>query len=159
MDKENWKEIKWYKWKYQVSNLWNIKSLDYNNTWKEQILKSLNCSWYVSISLSENSKQKHFYIHRLVAEYFVLNIENKKEVNHKDWVKNNNRVENLEWVTHSENHLHKFRILWYKCHLQTNHPSKWKFWKDNPSSKKVNQYSLMILLGNKTFHVKPLQLQ
>lgn len=48
-------------------------------------------------------KRKDLYIHRLVAEYFIPNPDNKKYVNHKNCIRNDNRVENLEWATAKEN--------------------------------------------------------
>lgn len=140
---EIWKDIEWYEWLYQVSNLWNIKSSNkYDNMWrfyKSRIMKlNYNKRWYVLIHFCNNWKRKALYIHRLVAQTFIKNPENKKEVNHINWIKTDNRVENLEWVTINENMKHRYRVLWQK----NNTPAKWKFWKDNPSSKKVNQYDL-----------------
>ncbi len=56
-------------------------------------------------------KGKRVMIHRVVAELFLPNPEKKRTVNHKDGNKQNNAVSNLEWATHSENHLHSFREL------------------------------------------------
>lgn len=61
---------------------------------------------YVIIDLSANGIRKDFYVHVLVAKLFLESIEGKKEVNHKDKNKTNNNVENLEWVTPSENMFH-----------------------------------------------------
>jgi len=138
MKTEIWKDITWYEWLYQVSNLWNVKSLKF---WKEKILKWNNLKWYKGVRLS-NIKINSFQIHRLVLLAFIPNPENKLEVNHINWIKDDNRLENLEWVTRSQNQLHKYRVLWYKNHLQINHPYKWKFWINHHSSKKINQYDL-----------------
>ena len=66
---------------------------------------------YHQIHLRINKKLKVYYIHRLVAECFILNPENKPEVNHKDGIKTNNDISNLEWVTRSENERHSYDVL------------------------------------------------
>lgn len=116
---EIWKDISWYEGLYQVSNLGNVKSLP-RKTWfvlrNERILKKRRDGrWlYEMVYLYNNVAWKNLLVHRLVAQAFVSNPENKKEVNHKDWNKLNNTVDNLEWMTHSENHIHKFRMLGFK---------------------------------------------
>lgn len=71
-------------------------------------VKDYNVKGYRRISLtSETGKRYGIYVHRLVAMFFIYNPEEKPEVNHKNRNKSDNRVENLEWVTKSENELHK----------------------------------------------------
>ncbi len=145
---EIWKDITWYEWLYQISNFWRVKSLEryiINSLWrkcfiKERILRITINKWYECINFTINNKTHSKKIHRLVAKSFIINPENKSDVNHINWIKTDNRVENLEWVTKSENELHKYNILWYKNFFQTNHPFKGKFWKDNHLSKKVWLY-------------------
>jgi len=120
-DKENeiWKIIVDdidFKDAYMVSNKGRIKSSKRKinsrygkyKTLPDKIL-SLNKdknTHYVSITLSLDLKRYTRSIHRLVAKAFIINLENKCSVNHKDGDRTNNNLENLEWVTKSENALH-----------------------------------------------------
>ena len=84
-----------YKGLYQVSNYGNVKNLKRNK------LLSLNAQkdGYVRVNLKKNKEQKSYAVHRLVALVFIYNIDNCKEINHKDENRLNNCVENLEWCT------------------------------------------------------------
>lgn len=96
--REIWKDIKGYKDKYQVSNLGNVKSLNYNQTHKEKLLKLFqNTNGYYQIDLWKNNKGKKCLVHRLVAETFIDNPNNYPIINHKDENPLNNCAENLEW--------------------------------------------------------------
>lgn len=68
-----------------------------------------NSSGYLRVSMNLTGKNREYFIHRLVAQCFVDNPENKPVVNHKDGDKSNNHFSNLEWVTSSENSKHAFR--------------------------------------------------
>ena len=97
---EIWKDIEGYEGLYQVSNLGNVKSLNYRQTKREKILKSVNDKdGYLFVSLCKNSVIKHYSIHRLVADVFIDNPNNYPQVNHKDENKTNNNVDNLEWCS------------------------------------------------------------
>lgn len=100
MSKEIWKDIKGYEGLYQVSNYGRIKSFIKD----EKILSFCdNGNGYLYITLRKNGIRKNYYIHRLVATYFLENPFNKNVVNHKDFNIKNNNADNLEWVTQYEN--------------------------------------------------------
>jgi len=102
--KEIWKDIPNYEGMYQVSNLGRVKSLKFG---KERTLKpGLDGSGYCHIVLCKGGVQKDKYIHRLVLLTFVG--ESELQVNHKNGVKTDNRLENLEYCTRSENAQHAF---------------------------------------------------
>lgn len=154
MEQEIWKDVVWYEWLYKVSNLWNVKSLNYGRSWKERLLKKSNNLYWVVI-LYKDRKRKKLKIHRLIWIAFIPNTENKKNINHIDWNKLNNRVENLEWCTQSENIKHAHDTWLCKKHnFKTNHPFKWKFWKEHYSSKIVYQYSLWWDFIKKWFSIR-----
>ncbi len=115
---EIWKDIIGYEGLYQISNLGRVKVMARNkNVWqasyisKEKVLKqNLSTSGYYQVALQENNISKHFKVHRLVAIAFIPNPENKPQVNHINGIKTDNRLENLEWATASENRQHAFDI-------------------------------------------------
>lgn len=101
---EVWKDIDGYEGKYQVSNLGRVKSLNYNRTGEEKLLKPLeNKCGYVRVVLYKDRRAKNYLIHRLVAETFIPNPNNYPIINHKDENKQNNKVKNLEWCTYEYN--------------------------------------------------------
>lgn len=106
---EIWKDVKGYEGLYQVSNLGKVKSLPKVGSVKENILKNfIKDQGYLAVTVSKNDKRKTYLNHRLLAISFIPNPENKLEVNHKNGIKDDNRVDNLEWCTHSENIKHAY---------------------------------------------------
>lgn len=115
-----------FKWKYVDENyeakeidLTNSKVLSHNkiyrifpngliyNTMRRAFIKPIkNASDYCYVSIMCGDKKKNIYVHRLVAEHFIPNKNNKLQVNHINKIRYDNRVENLEWVTASENNKH-----------------------------------------------------
>jgi len=95
--------------RYEVSNFGIVR-----NKKSKKIIKPFdNGHGYLSVAfwVNNNTIRKRFYVHRLVAVAFIKNPFNKLEVNHKDGNKQNNNINNLEWVTRSENLKHKFCAL------------------------------------------------
>lgn len=103
---ETWKPIVGFENFYEVSNLGNVRRK------KSGRLRSIShTKLYSHVLLSVNGKHTTIRVHRLVAEAFLPRVEGKPHINHKNGNKNDNRVENLEWVTQAENNLHAFRVL------------------------------------------------
>lgn len=88
---------------YEVSNLGNVKSLNYNHTNKEKVISPTLRNSYHSVQLYNENGFKRCNVHRLVAEAFIPNPNNLPQVNHINENKTDNRVENLEWCTRQYN--------------------------------------------------------
>ena len=100
----NLRDVIGYEGLYKVTSdgkIWSIKS---NKFLKLNFKKN----GYVYVELNKNGVGKTLRVHRIVAESFIDNPENKKTVNHKNGVKSDNRVSNLEWMTVQENTIHAY---------------------------------------------------
>lgn len=111
---EVWKDIEGYEGKYQVSSLGRVRRLAYTfkrrNKWgvcdnviSSGMMSLRNVKGYLSVKLRDETKRKHYQVHRLVAAAFIPNPDGLPEVNHKNEDKTDNRVENLEWCTRKYN--------------------------------------------------------
>ena len=98
---EVWKDIEGYEGKYQISNLGNVKSLNYNGRKgvEKNLVPKVNNYGRLWVELFMNGKKKQFLIHRLVAMAFIPNPNNLPQINHIDENPKNNVVDNLEWCT------------------------------------------------------------
>lgn len=103
---ELWKSVLHFEGLYEVSSLGNVKSLRQNKIMKHNVDKG----GYHRVPLYKNGKKLYKAIHRLVAQAFIPNIDNKPQVNHIDSDRSNNNVNNLEWVTSSENNTHAYKF-------------------------------------------------
>jgi hypothetical protein len=115
--KEIWKDIPNYEGLYQVSNVGRVRSLNNNyvdsigrnNRTSGKMLKQKVTLPYNRVTLCKKGIHEDFYTHKLVVLAFIPNPETKPQANHINGIKRDNRVENLEWVTHQENVQHAIR--------------------------------------------------
>lgn len=101
---EIWKDIEEYEGLYQVNSLGQIKNVRHNHILKGHKMKN----GYITVMLSKNKKHKRKYVHRIVAETFLDNTDNYKIVNHKDFNRTNNNLNNLEWCSQKYNVLYSY---------------------------------------------------
>lgn len=131
---EIWKPVVGFEKTYEVSNFGNIRNI-HNPAIIRKQSKDRNGYMFIRLFVTKQNVKNRF-IHRIVAEAFIPNPKCKTQVNHKDGNKSNNNVENLEWVTPSENVKHSFAVLGKKS------PLKGKMGKENKNSIPVFQYAL-----------------
>ena len=107
---EEWRDIKGYRGKYQVSNTGKVRSLNYNNTKQIKELKyNIHCkTGLASVKLSKNNKTKDYMVARLVAETFIPNPLFKEHVIHISLDKLDNSINNLAWAYISEEKHHTY---------------------------------------------------
>lgn len=143
---ERWRDVKGYKGLYQVSNFGRVKSLDRYVKFKDTVSFKKGC--YISSSsigkykhqhivLYKDNSAKWFTVHRLVAQAFIPNPDNKPCIDHKDTNPLNNCVWNLHWVTKKENNNNPLT----KIKMSVSHKGK-KMGKEHHKSKPVQQLTL-----------------
>lgn len=145
MEKQ-WKDIDNYIGLYKISNHGDVlllkrewvagKNLKRLRT-ERLANQTLKRNGYYAVTLTKNGKQKQYEVHRLVAEHFLDNQIKKRTVNHINGIKTDNRIENLEWATYSENAKHAYRIG-----LKNQNGSK------NPSASKIKLFINSKYLGS-----------
>ncbi len=110
---EIWKDVPSFEGIYQASNLGRIRTLyrTINGVLGHVIKTRINERGYERVRIRVNKRTKHHQAHRIIAMAWIPNPENKPQVNHINGIKADNRIENLEWVTRSENIIHSFYVL------------------------------------------------
>ena len=107
---EIWKDIQGYEGVYQVSSLGRVKSLKRYGRKEDKILRLwFDSHGYYQVDLRNDGKRKLSLVNELVAKAFIPNPENKPQTNHKNSIRSDNRVENLEWCTSKENVIYSFK--------------------------------------------------
>ena len=141
--KIEWKLIEGFDGTYSVSNYGEVR----NNKTGKLMKQNKNEKGYLRLGLRKNGKTKYMRVHRLVAQAFIPNPENKPDVNHIDFDKENNCVNNLEWVTCKENNNHSFGNR--KCSNKINYKKV-----SNTGEKYIsyyNGYFVVRIFGKKYF--------
>ena len=135
-NRERWKSVNGFA-NYEISSCGRVR-----NATTERMLKPSDTGYQV-INLTKNGKSKQHYVHRLVAEAFIDNPEEKRCVDHIDGNRVNNHIENLRWATHTENSRNQ--------RIQTNTSSRYKgVYLDKRRNKwmvRINTISKTVFLG------------
>jgi len=129
VDTQEWVDIPGYENKYQASRYGEILSLNYLHTGLPKVLTpDKTQKGYLRVALWNGNVKTRFLVHRLIALTFLG--ENNLQVNHKNGIKSDNRLSNLEYCTPSENTLHKYRVLGEHHHGPCGEKSHWSILKD-----------------------------
>lgn len=153
---EQWKDIKGYEGLYKINQNGDIYSF-----YKKRLMKPSPNAGYLKTCLTKYEVHKYLFIHRLIAQHFIPNPENKSFINHINGIKNDNRIENLEWCTASENLFHAYRV----CGRVVNNKQRIQLSKRNLKRikegkldmKKINEASVKSRKGKPSpKHMKPI---
>lgn len=149
---EIWRWILGYEGMYQVSNYGRIKSFPRESEigYKETTIRKpiLEKRGYLRVTLYQNNTGTVFHVHRLVAQTFIPNPDNKLCVNHKDGNKFNNCVDNLEWATVAENNHHALEMGLHKSGVDA--------YNSKLTEEQVRYIRQFYILGDKDFGVNAL---
>lgn len=147
---EIWRDIQGYEGRYQISSLGRVKSLSRNVNNHTGHIKLNECilkqrtdyKGYMRIDIRDNTGVRHYFgIHRLVAQAFIPNPNNKPQVNHINGNKADNRLENLEWCTNSENQKHAYRTGLNHVTGKAGRPKRPVLQIDMVNNKIISEYS------------------
>ena len=144
---EEWRDVPGFEGNYKVSNLGQVMSIPRPNTRGGVLKTNLHRQGYLMVTLYKSAKRKTMLVHRLVAIAFIGDIPQGKEVNHINGDKGDNRLENLEYVTPSENQLHACHVLrTARVHGENHHKAK-------VNDDKVRQMRREYASGAKPVHI------
>lgn len=176
--KEDFMPIIGYEDIYEVNRLGQVKSISRNTIQKngknylikERIMKpQIDSTGYIVFGLRENKTTNKVYLHRIISELFIPNPDKKPCVNHKNGVKHDNRIENLEWCTYKENNNHAFETGLQKkgkdhhlygkkgleCHNHKNYNRGWiKIESEADLPKDENSIEFWIIDDNEIIHAQ-----
>lgn len=106
---EEWRDVLGFEELYQVSNLGHVRTVKRGEA--TVMAQEEQRNGYLSVHLRNKGIERRASVHRLVAEAFIPNPDGLRDVNHKNGVKTDNRLENLEWMSHSDNMKHQYQVL------------------------------------------------
>lgn len=140
---EVWKDVVGYEGKYQVSDLGNVKSLNYHREGREKLLTQCKDSdGYLVVLLYKNGRKKTCKVHRLVAEAFLCNESGLPSINHIDENKQNNTVSNLEYCSVGYNNRYSKEIPVEQCDLSGNVIRVWNSIKEASDSLNIKSSNI-----------------